>query len=767
MSDYPNLQKRLTAINDEVIALIDQCRGLDKTSSGKDTSAFAEWKKSCDTISRQLTEHVVRISVVGAIKSGKSTFVNALLQDDYLKRGAGVVTSIVTRIRKGDRQLARLYFKSWDEINTEIEQALVLFPADHWQPEQEHFDIRRKKDRRDLAAALDSLDADLRVARDQLNANSVLLSSYMNGYDRVHEFVGPENETKEFDARQLGEHRNFVGNDALAVYLKDVELRITTDNIGGNIELADCQGSDSPNPLHMAMIQDYLLKAHLVIYVISSRTGVRQADIRFLSIIKQMGIADNIIFVCNCDLNEHDSLDDLTALIARIRKELSLIISDPLLFSFSALFHLFEGAGDKLTERDSKRLESWQRAEALASFSTKENHRLQKSLDDKLTRERSNLLLKNQLERLGVMSNGLYQWIRLRRELLKRDAGEARALIEGIRGHQGHIKQIESMIQSTLTGAIQKKKQEIKKNIDRFFDRHSSTVLNSTIAFVRNYDADIGRFREMLATSGFTQTMYIVFQGFKQALDEFMAEKVNPEIIGFIGQEEKELTVYLKTVAEPFEAMVINTLKQYEESLVQFGMTSVMDQWKMDVSADLESLKQAIGLTLQPAAASMRYSAHIKTEAIARLGFYSLVKVIRKALKKPLGKEYEEQMKALADGVRRTKRETERSLIAHFKDYRENIKFQYMLRLADAASERLFETLVGHFRGYLSDLNALIDNVSSDRGDKDQLIDTFSDIEKKIEGTREKIRDVREAMSEWHVVQPEETAVASHPALHL
>lgn len=758
MSEYPKLREGLIDINGEVIELIDECQALGQALTANSSTPFSQWKASCDIISRQLTEHVVRIGVVGAIKSGKSTFINALLRDDYLKRGAGVVTSIVTRIRYGDRQLARLFFKSWDEINGEIEQALVLFPADHWQPDQEHFDIRRKKDRTDLMNALDSLDAGLRVARDQLNANSVLLSSYVKGYNQVHDFVGPENETRELDARQLSAHRDFVGSDALAVYLKDVELRVTTDAIDSNIELADCQGSDSPNPLHMAMIQDYLLKTHLIIYVISSRTGVRQADIRFLSIIKQMGIADNILFVCNCDLNEHDGPDDLNALITRIREELSLIITNPQLFSFSALFHLFESTGDTLPERDKRRLEGWRKAEGLATFSQQESSRLQAVLTRKLTRERSNLLLKNQLERLGVILNGLYQWIRLNRELLKRDTGEARSLVESIQGHQDNIAQIESMIQSTLTGAIQKKKQEIKKNIDRFFDRHSGTILKNTITFVRNYDPDIHRFQEMLAASGFTQTMYVAFQSFKQSLDEFMAEKVNPEIIGFIGNEEKELKEYLKKVAEPYEAMVKNTLKQYEESLAQFGMAAMAEHWGLNIPPNLDGLKQAIGLSLQPAVSSMRYSAHIKTEAVARLGFYSLIKVVRKVLKKPLGTEYEEELKALEDGIRRAKRETERSLISHFKDYCENIKFQHMLRLADAASERLYEALLGHFHGYLSDLNALIDNVSNDRGDKKQLDQAFSLIEKTIDTILGKIRTLRSEINALHVDSPNEAA---------
>ncbi len=61
----------------------------------------SDWEKTCHHISRSISGDRVRVAVVGSIKSGKSTFINAFLKGDYLKRGAGVVTSIVTRVRKG------------------------------------------------------------------------------------------------------------------------------------------------------------------------------------------------------------------------------------------------------------------------------------------------------------------------------------------------------------------------------------------------------------------------------------------------------------------------------------------------------------------------------------------------------------------------------------------------------------------------------------------------------------------------------------------
>jgi GTPase SAR1 family protein len=728
MDQYHKTRESILSLNDRIRDLVRQTESV-LASPGE---ATAQLIQTCDTISRHLIDHVVRIAVVGAIKSGKSTLVNGLLQDDYLKRGAGVVTSIVTRVRRGDKLQAQLFFKSWDEVNTEIEQALVLFPSGGWHADHDHFDIRRSKDRSDLRSALDSLDAEMHVANDSLNANSVLLSSYLKGFETVEHFVGAEQCTKAFEAGNFSEHRKFVGEDKLAVYLKDIQLDIDNESLDSNIEMADCQGSDSPNPLHMAMIQDYLLKAHLIVYVISSRTGLRQADIRFLSIIKQMGIAENILFVCNCDINEHESLSDLQDLVEKIREELSLVLPSPELFVFSALFHLFDARQTELSERDGSRLAQWKRDPDMMMYSEMELKRLKSVLACKLTRERSALLLQNQIERIDVVRAELRNWIRLNQNLLRKDAGEAQGMAERVKSHQGYMRQVQSMIRGTLDGGIQSISKELKNEIDRFFDRHSGPVLENVIGFIQHYHVDLNSYRQQAVSSGFTQTLYLVFQEFRQALDTHMAETINPEIVGFIGKLEHRLKQYLHSVVEPYEAMVRDAIHQYEETLSQFNLDQIPVHKVFDTVPNLDDIKSSIGLALPSAAATMRYSAHIKTDAVMRLGIYALLRVMRKVLKKPSGAQGDEAIKALKDGIRRMKRETLRSINAHFIDYRENVKFQYMLRLAEASSSRLFEGLSDHFRMYLSDLKGLIDSMGVEREDKEQLSASLGAIETKI-----------------------------------
>ena len=125
-----------------------------------------------------------------------------------------------------------------------------------------------------------------------------------------------------------------------------------------------------------------------------------------------------------------------------------------------------------------------------------------------------------------------------------------------------------------------------------------------------------------------------------------------------------------------------------------------------------------------------------------RLGIYSLLQVVRKVLKKSDTDGTDEAFDALKGGIRRMKRETERSIVAHFKDYRENIKFQYLLPLADAAGRRLYEALTGQFDTYGANLKSIVDSMSGESVDMAQL---DSDLNK-IAQTLESLQSERESL---------------------
>jgi hypothetical protein len=717
MPVYEALKHQLVRISDDIARLIDDAEKI----SERIDEGLSQWKATCRNISEQASGETMRVAVVGAIKSGKSTCVNTLFGGDYLKRGAGVVTSIVTRVRTGHRLRAILYLKNWDEVNREIEQASVLLPSHNRAGGGHSFDIRRERDRRILDRALNDLAADQLITNDTRSAGSVLLASYLEGYDRLQQYVEADHATVVFENDRFPLHRDFVGDDAMAVYLKDVLLEIDAPGLGQGVEIADCQGSDSPNPLHLAMIQDYLTMAHLTVYVISSRMGLRQADIRFLSIIRKMGILATVAFVVNCDLSEHESLDGLCEGIRKIEADLSLICSEPRVFTFSALFSLMSQVETDLPQRDRDRFDHWCRETAMVDFTTAERNRFERFLDQKTNRERSSLLLKNHLDRLEIVAGGIGKWITFNRDLLARDAGGARELAGRAHQQRDRMERLKRTVKNTLDGAVLQVKRDLKTAIDRFFDAHGDGVVAGVIRFVRGYPVETQRYDESLVAVGFAKTLYVVFQEFKQAVDAHMAEAVNPQVIRFVKEQEKGLMSYLDEVAGPYAVMIDDALEQYANAMDEGKIPQLRTSPPISIGPDLETIREMAGLSLPPAAATMRYSAQIKTEAVMRFGFYKIVNLVKKAMQKSAEKVHQEQFLALASGVKRMKRETERSIQFHLKDYKENIKFQYMLRLADAAAAALYRRMLERFQHYGADLSRLVELIGEQRLDKEKV----------------------------------------------
>jgi GTPase SAR1 family protein len=714
MESYNYLKDEILKVNQDILALISKAKSM----PGMTEPSFDDWEKTCQSLPIQISEDIIRVAVVGPIKSGKSTFLNSMLKGDYLKRGAGVVTSIVTRVRSGDRLRAHLFFKSWDEVNLEMEQALVLFPSQDWRTNNMKFDIRQEDVRRHIQTALKSLSSEQLISQDTRNLNNVLLTSYIKGFDNVYDIISAEDTTRDYAENNFAEHKRFVGDEELAVYLKDVQLEIPTQGLDGNIEIADCQGSDSSNPMHLAMIQDYLLRTHLIVYVVSSRTGLRQADIRFLSIIKKMGILDNILFVINCDFSEHESMKELQALVNKVQEELGLIKPDPEVYTFSALFNLFSSPLISLSEKDQLRMLQWKTEEELTDFSVSETGQFESAFNLKLSSRRDAILLKNHLERLSVILSGTENWIGINQDILARDSQSAQELIQKLNNHQERVDQMKTVLKTTITGAVTKIKKKLSADVNRFFDAHSGEIIKMIFEYIKNYKGLTKPVKGKADLTGVSRSMYLGYQDFKQSLDKFITEEINPEVIRFVKLQEKESGKCFDMIIKPYSAMLTDTYDEYFRLMKKLGVSLNAEEQPAIGLPDMETQMQRTGLNPPKLVTTMNYSAKIKTAAILRLGVYSLQRNLKKLLKKPASKRAEVVRQALSGGTQQMKRETLKSIVEQLKDYRENLKFAFLLKLVENSAENLLDLMLDRFQLFFTDLAAVADRLDSTKTDK-------------------------------------------------
>lgn len=683
------------------------------------------WSGDIREILRQLREETLRVAVVGAIKSGKSTLINAWMGGDLLKRGAGVVTSIVTRVRRGESQAARVRFKNWDEVNADIEGALALFPASGWRQVDARFDIRRDRDREDLAAALKTLGTDQLVTEDARNIHSVYLYSYLEGYESVRSYITSDTPEAVFTGTCFADYQLFVADEIRAAYVRDILITMDTARMPDGIELADCQGSDAPNPLHIAQVQEYLFKTHLIIYVVSSRTGLRQADLRFLNMIRKMGILDSVIFVLNTDFGEHENDADVLRVTRKVESELGLLCPGARVHVFSALYRLLQtlGVEGTLPEKERLRLAQWEADPAMTAESRRAFGAFDEALNLRMTQDRARLLLFNQTARLRQIAASMANRFRMDRDLLGGDQEQARSILEEVRSRHQRVSQVQGLIRNTLDGSYAALEKELKSRTDRFFDGGTGEILPGILAFIREYRPDMDGYVEMIEKSGFSMALYHAFQDFRQALDTHMTDRVNPEIVRFVRELEDYMQIHYAEVARPYAAMVEEVLEEYCHGLKGMGVSldlpSSLDTGLSQVQPRVQA--ERAGLHLPPAHAITRYNIKVRTEGHMRFGFYSFKSWVKGLFFKKKQEDEggvlpgREGAKALAASLRRICRETEKQVLTHMVDYRENIKFQYILKLSSVMALAVQAELNARFSTCVTEM-AFLDQTAARRG---------------------------------------------------
>jgi hypothetical protein len=495
--------------------------------------------------------------------------------------------------------------------------------------------------------------------------------------------------------------------------------------------------------MHLSMIQDYLLLTHMIVYVISSRTGLRQADIQFLSIIKKMGILDNTLFVINCDFSEHESMHELQALVNKVKEELALIKPEPEVFTFSALFNLFSSPNLTLSEKDQLRMQQWRTEAELTEFSDQETLKFKSTLDSKLGNTRGAVLLKNHLERLSVILSGMENWIGINQDILARDSESAQELIQRLKEHQERVDQMKTVLKTTISGAVAKIKKKLSVDVNRFFDVRSGDIFRKIVQFVKEYKGLTQPVDGKADLPGVSKTVYRGYQEFKQSLNKFMTEDINPEIVRFVKTKEHEIGNYFETILRPYHGALSDAYDEYRRMMNKLGV-SLNNETQLKIELpNLKAQLEQSGPKPPKLVTTTQYSAKIKTAALLRLGVYGLQQNLKKLLKKPTRKPTDVIQKALSGGTQQMKRDTMRLIVEQLKDYRENLKFAFLFKLIENFTENLVDLMQDRFQLFVTDLSAIADRLDSTKVDKQHTLQILKEMDQWSAGVNESISHLR------------------------
>jgi len=245
---------------------------------------------------------------------------------------------------------------------------------------------------------------------------------------------------------------------------------------------------------------------------------------------------------------------------------------------------------------------------------------------------------------------------------------------------------------------------------------------------------------DLLAVS---KTMYLGYQDFKQSLDKFITEDINPEVIRFVKMQEKEIGTYFETITRPYNAMLSDAYAEYIRMMKKLGVSlNIEGQPKIELPDMVAQLQQS-GLNPPKLVTTMHYSARIKTAAILRLGVFSLQRNLKKLLKKPASKRAEVVRQALRAGTQQMKRETLKSVVEQLKDFQENLKFAFLLKLVENFAENLSDLMIDRFQLFFTDLTAVVDRLDSTKADKQRISKILKEMDQRATEVKGSIGHLR------------------------
>jgi len=515
------------------------------------------------------------VAVVGAVKAGKSTLINALVGQDLLKRGAGILTAMITRVQSGPQPRARLTFKEWGAIQDDLKRVLGLLPSATLGQRSAPFNLRLAEDRKALAQVLGEGQAAGTWSQNHLSEDYLLLQSYLQGYPEVATFLaaGPD---LILDGGALSRHHDLVTREATAVFLKDVLLSLPTPWLARGVELGDCQGSDSPLPQHLAQVLAFLLKTDLALYVISSRVGLRQADFQFLGELNKMGLTPHLLVILNLDLTELREAGEITRQLERLRAEIAPVLPEAPVYAFSALQLLLERRreqGEALSAREASLLNLWLADASAAAFSAAEARRFAGEFQIALEHLKTRRLEGGSLSQVQTVARGLREQLELTQNLLGQDLSAVQDVARRLQDRREPLRAARQSLQQTLEGAAATLKKHIKDRVSSFLDPSSGQGA-SLLGFIRDYEPDWEHLLPLENPPPFRVVLYHLFQAFQGELSRYTTQELNLQLLDFARAQADRLRRELEQACAPLSQSLEEALTLYYREIAALGVAA-------------------------------------------------------------------------------------------------------------------------------------------------------------------------------------------------
>ena len=178
----------------------------------------------------------LQIAIVGTIKAGKSTFINALLQDNIATTDVTPETASLTKFRYSTKNKLEVKFYNkaeWDEL---------------WESVKKSEEKTKTK-----------------IFRDEFESSGAenIKNDYIGASDKIEEVSNIEelkNKVKEYTSK----------NSKIHYFVKELKVYLNNENMHKNVTIVDTPGLDDVVDYRSKITRDYIKRANAVIVCVDS-----------------------------------------------------------------------------------------------------------------------------------------------------------------------------------------------------------------------------------------------------------------------------------------------------------------------------------------------------------------------------------------------------------------------------------------------------------------------------------------------------------------
>ncbi|WDL98209.1 dynamin family protein [Alicyclobacillus sp. ALC3] len=224
-------------------------------------SEVEQWHKELDDVRRRMLDSRRLVAVFGAFSAGKSSLLNALLEDPLLAVSPNPTTAAVTRLTADEETQVVVTAKTVDELWEDVEDAL----------NQVH---------RPAATMAEALDVATTLKLPQLpvpaRRPAAFLQAVASGYADMRERLGT---SWPVSRAQL---RAYTADERIACFLKQVDVSHPSTLLQDGFDMVDTPGVDSVHRRHTDVAFRYMSRADAIMFVLYYTHAFSRADKDFL-----------------------------------------------------------------------------------------------------------------------------------------------------------------------------------------------------------------------------------------------------------------------------------------------------------------------------------------------------------------------------------------------------------------------------------------------------------------------------------------------------